>query len=395
MKRTSETWTQLDWVDTLNATSSQGSAAGATRCGLPVGPTTAPSGRDLALASLSARQAEERGLLTSGTSGRTGTISSASADLQSSLESRLRARTASGGSTLYALTWKDRATPSRRLICALRASAPRTSDSGCGLSGWPTPNATNNGAGEEPMAKVHRGLNPGLNPADAARLAGWPTPMAGTPAQKGNNASGSTDYSRQTEVLAWGRMHKQEAARLLAGWPTPAASDGERSGSGITEGMTGVSLTQMSKMAGWPTPTAKINAGGEYKDPEKAIARAMGPHANDLRDFVQMAGWPTPEAEEARRGYQNRSNGKKGTQESMTTVAINSLGSKPHLPPHGPARLTATGEMLTGSSAGMESGGLLNPTHSRWLMGYPPAWDDCGVTAMPSSRKSRQPSSGA
>jgi len=35
----------------------------------------------------------------------------------------------------------------------------------------------------------------------------------------------------------------------------------------------------------------------------------------------------------------------------------------------------------------------VKPEHSRWLMGYPPAWDACGVTAMLSSRKSRRSSS--
>ena len=34
-----------------------------------------------------------------------------------------------------------------------------------------------------------------------------------------------------------------------------------------------------------------------------------------------------------------------------------------------------------------EKPGALNPAFTRWLMGYPAAWDACADTATPSSRK--------
>src|SRR5690606_3041810 len=101
----SRMYTQMIYEDTRSAISSPVSVSGATRSDRPDGPTTGQSGPEAARASLSARQAKERGLLTSGTYGQRSTTSSASAALQLFLESRLRARTASDGSTLYNLTW--------------------------------------------------------------------------------------------------------------------------------------------------------------------------------------------------------------------------------------------------------------------------------------------------
>src|SRR5690606_34287245 len=90
-----------------------------------------------ALASLTPRQALEKGMTTRGPYGGRGAGSSLSADLQLFLASRLHQKLDVNGSPEYELTWSLWDMPWGPPICRLRASARRTS--GSDFSGWPTP----------------------------------------------------------------------------------------------------------------------------------------------------------------------------------------------------------------------------------------------------------------
>ena len=54
------------------------------------------------------------------------------------------------------------------------------------------------------------------------------------------------------------------------------------------------------------------------------------------------------------------------------------------------AALVASGMPHRGSSATTEKLGALNPAFVCWLMGFPPEWDACAPTEMPSSPRSRR-----
>ena len=297
--------------DLLSVTSLQASVSGVLLCETPDGLMIDRCGPAPVLASLSARQALELGLRTQDTFGQASPGSSASADLQSSLESKLRARLSSLGSTLYTLTWKPWITPSGQSRFRLRASVRRTSETDS--SGWPTPCARDHFPAHTPeyiAAKKAQGHGM-ANLNDLVQLAGWPTATA-----------------------CDGRGYSEKAAE---DWIAGTTSNGHS-----------LDLDLAAKLSGWPTPSCSNDRTGK---PESALSM-------------------------------NRQDGSKVQQRLQDFAAI-----------CGPARLTASGEMLTGSDAGMTSGGQLNPAHSRWLMGLPQEWDDCAPTETLSTLKRRASSS--
>lgn len=176
-------------------TSSPESASGATHCERQDTKTTSQSGPDRAHASPSARRGDDQASLTLDISGQIGFGSSESAALRASLENRLRALTDSLGSTMYSLIWRERATPQRRLISALRASALRTSDSGSTSqrSGWATPMAHEARLGYQNRRNGKRGTQESLTTEAVNNLAPEDDPrLASGTAQTGSRvATGS------------------------------------------------------------------------------------------------------------------------------------------------------------------------------------------------------------
>jgi len=131
-----------------------------------------------------------------------------------------------------------------------------------------------------------------------------------------------------------------------------------------------------------------MSATGRMPDGRK-VAVAL-PHV------ANMAGWGTPLTNHANgtpEAFLERKRRSMARGSQSMGVCLSDLNMQVQAwVPTQPARFTASGVMLIGSDARMESGGQLNPEHSRWLMGYPAVWDACAPTATRSTRGKRQSS---
>lgn len=181
------------------------------------------------------------------------------------------------------------------------------------------------------------------------------------------------------------------SVREPTSWPTPAARDW-KSGCDTEEnraarGAGGMLMQEAAHLAAWPTPSSTI-VDAKPRPPITTGRKPTDPQIGLADVAVHLTGWPTPSCNNDRTGNpesamsMTRADGSKVQQRLQDFAAI-----------CGPARLTASGELLIGSCAGMESGGQLNPAHFRWLMGLPPEWDACAPTATRSTRSKRKSSS--
>jgi hypothetical protein len=266
------------------------------------------------------------------------------------------------------------------------------------LAGWTTPQAHDVSGRSEGQKQIHGTKHGCACLVRDAQLAGWPTPMAGSPATENYNEAGNTDSSRKTvSLVGWPTPRtRDDLPETLEAWETRnAQKKAENPNLGSIHRPLNIAAQEV---AGWPTPSAEGSAGEVSEDLErvgnkwrnKKTGRILQTNlATDVKMLVQ--GWNTPRATDGSNRGPNQSGGALSHDAQLagwaTPDAPRSKDSDASAFRWNPnkkqddAVTQILGRDTPLSAVPMEKRGALNAAHSRWLQGYPRVWDVAAILA--------------
>ena len=231
-------------------------------------------GQEVLHANHSAQQEAEKERMTSDTSGLSSLILSESANLQLSLENRLRQLSDLDGSMIYKTTLRQKVTPQGRSYFHLAASARTTKgiDSSLPPSAWLTPTTSDMNGVREMDGKRSGGLNTQAQSA-------WPTPLASD--QRGSAGVGKKELPNIAKYAS----DALDVAKQLTPWATPNTMDHMKQRSDEA-------LARAKQKAGCSNLKDQIPYSGEAQKSSTAETESTAPSQLNPRFSLWLMGYP-------------------------------------------------------------------------------------------------------